>query len=120
MNRWWIIFAVYVSELIYSFIFAFYGIWYLIFIPAIILGIIFTKVGVKTLYAGLLAAGGVFLSIVIYQPAYRVSEASLLAGVIGIPLGPLFVLVILGIISFLLVFLGTEIGITSVSLRNKQ
>ena len=113
MNRSGFFLFAYLPELILSMIFALSGVWYLIFIPALMIGVIFAGGELKASLAGLFAAIGILLSIVIYQPSYRISEASLLAGVIGIPLGPVIVLLILFILSFLLAFLGTEIGSTS-------
>ncbi|MGC8506388.1 MAG: hypothetical protein ACP5NK_06775 [Thermoplasmata archaeon] len=113
MNRSGFFLFAYLPELVLSMLFALSGLWYLIFIPAIIIGAVFAGRDLKASIAGLFAATGILLSILVYQPSYRISEASLLAGVIGIPLGPVIVLLILLILSFLLAFLGTEIGSTS-------
>jgi hypothetical protein len=113
MNRKMLLLIAYVVDLFSSLILAMYGFWYIIFIPAIAIGIIFAGREFKASIAGLFGAIGVFLSLVVYQPAYRISEASLLAGIIGIPLGPVIVILILLLISFLLAFLGTEIGCTT-------
>ena len=113
MNQKMLFFIAYVINLISSMILSMYGFWYIIFIPAIAIGIILAGRQFKASIAGLSGAIGVFLSILVYQPAYRISEASLLAGIIGIPLGPVIVILILLLISFLLAFLGTEIGCTT-------
>jgi hypothetical protein len=113
MNRSGLFLFAYIPELIISFLFSLAGLWYLIFIPAIIIGLIFAGRDLKVSIAGVFSGIGVILSLLAYQPFYRLSEASLLAGIIGIPLGYVIVLVILFVLSFLLAFLGTEIGSAS-------
>lgn len=110
MNKKVLFLLAYAVNLISSLLLAVYGLWYLIFIPALAIGLIFAGREFKASIAGIFGAIGVFLSILVYQPAFRIGEASLLAGIIGIPFGPVIVILILLVISFLLVFLGTEIG----------
>lgn len=76
--------------------------WYFVFVPAAIMGLWLTSRWMNILYFGVTGAVGVILPIFFSAVSTRLGNASILAGILGLPGGFAGPLVITALLGFLL------------------
>lgn len=86
------------------------GLWFFVFIPSAVLALALRSRWINLVEFGVTGALGALVSLLVIQPGYRLTTASLVASIIGLPGGFLVPLALTLLIIFLISGLGAMIG----------